>query len=92
MYKLVVSDLDGTLLRPDHRLGDYTRGVLARLRASGVDLVLASGRHFADIRVLAASLAASLAAALIPALIPLRARITTWRCSNSSPTAAVWRS
>ncbi len=88
MYKLVVSDLDGTLLRPDHRLGDYTRGVLARLRASGVDLVLASGRHFADIRVLAASLAA----ALIPALIPLRARITTWKCSNSSPTAAVWRS
>lgn len=62
MYKLVVSDLDGTLLRPDHRLGDYTRGVLARLRASGVDLVLASGRHFADIRVLAASLAPSLPA------------------------------
>ncbi|MBK1629323.1 hypothetical protein CKO31_00950 [Thiohalocapsa halophila] len=57
MYKLVVSDLDGTLLRPDHRLGDYTRGVLAQLRACGVDLVLASGRHFMDIRILADSLA-----------------------------------
>jgi hypothetical protein len=57
MYKLVVSDLDGTLLGPDHRLGDYTRGVLARLHASGVDLVLASGRHFMDIRVLARMLA-----------------------------------
>ena len=53
MYKLVVSDLDGTLLGPDHRLGDYTRGVLRRVRGAGVDLVLASGRHFMDIRVLA---------------------------------------
>ncbi len=53
MYKLVVSDLDGTLLRPDHRLGDYTRGVLRRLREAGTELVLASGRHLMDIRVLA---------------------------------------
>jgi hypothetical protein len=52
-YKLVVSDLDGTLLGPDHRLGHYTRGVLSRVRAAGADLVLASGRHFMDIRVLA---------------------------------------
>lgn len=57
MYKLVVSDLDGTLLGPDHRLGNYTRGVLQRVRAAGADLVLASGRHFMDVRVLAASLA-----------------------------------
>jgi hypothetical protein len=57
MYKLVVSDLDGTLLGPDHRLGDYTRGVLQRVRAAGADLVLASGRHFMDIRVLAHLLA-----------------------------------
>ncbi|WP_296927625.1 HAD hydrolase family protein [Thiohalocapsa sp.] len=57
MYKLVVSDLDGTLLGPDHRLGDYTRGVLTRVRAAGADLVLASGRHFMDIRVLARLLA-----------------------------------
>jgi hypothetical protein len=57
MYKLVVSDLDGTLLGADHRLGDYTRAVLGRVRAAGVGLVLASGRHFLDIRVLADSLA-----------------------------------
>ncbi|MGB5736472.1 MAG: Cof-type HAD-IIB family hydrolase [Thiohalocapsa sp.] len=54
MYKLVVSDLDGTLLGPDHRLGDYTRAALARLRAAGVELILASGRHFMDVRALAA--------------------------------------
>jgi Cof subfamily protein (haloacid dehalogenase superfamily) len=52
MYKLIVCDLDGTLLTPEHRLGDYTRSVLARLRAQGMELVLASGRHFQDIRAL----------------------------------------
>lgn len=57
MVKLVVSDLDGTLLTPEHRLGDYTRRVLARVRAAGVELVLASGRHFMDLRVLAAQVA-----------------------------------
>jgi len=52
MYKLIVCDLDGTLLTPEHRLGDYTRSVLARLRGQGVELMLASGRHFQDIRAL----------------------------------------
>lgn len=53
MFQLVVCDLDGTLLNPDHRLGEYTRAVLARLRARGLELILASGRHFQDIRTLA---------------------------------------
>lgn len=52
MYKLIVCDLDGTLLTPEHRLGDYTRSVLARLREQGMELMLASGRHFQDIRTL----------------------------------------
>ena len=56
MYRLVVCDLDGTLLRPDHRLGDYTQRVLGRLRDRGVELMLASGRHFQDIRALARQL------------------------------------
>jgi Cof subfamily protein (haloacid dehalogenase superfamily) len=56
MYRLVVSDLDGTLLDPRHRLGAYTQSVLARLHARGLGLMLASGRHFQDIRVLAAQL------------------------------------
>jgi hypothetical protein len=56
MYRLVVCDLDGTLLNPQHRLGDYTRGVLLRLREAGVDLMLASGRHAEDLRGLAAEL------------------------------------
>lgn len=52
MYKLIVCDLDGTLLNPEHRLGDYTRSVLAGLRGQGIELMLASGRHFQDIRAL----------------------------------------
>ena len=52
VYKLVVCDLDGTLLNPEHRLGDYTRSILARLRARDIDVMLASGRHFQDIRTL----------------------------------------
>ena len=50
---LVVCDLDGTLLNAAHRLGDYTQAVLARLRSQGVELMLASGRHFQDIRTFA---------------------------------------
>ncbi len=53
MHQLVVCDLDGTLLNPVHRLGDYTRSVLARLRAREIDVMLASGRHFQDIRTFA---------------------------------------
>lgn len=52
MYRLIVCDLDGTLLTPEHRLGPYTRSVLDRLRRQGLELMLASGRHFQDIRTL----------------------------------------
>ncbi len=48
-YKMVVSDLDGTLLTPEHRVGDYTRSVLRSLVEQGVELALASGRHFEDV-------------------------------------------
>lgn len=50
MYKLVVCDLDGTLLNADHRLGAYSQTVLGGLRSAGVEIMLASGRHFQDIR------------------------------------------
>ena len=52
MYKLIVSDLDGTLLNAEHRLGAFTRDVLLALQARGIELVLASGRHFRDIQSL----------------------------------------
>lgn len=55
-HRLIVCDLDGTLLTPDHRLGEYTRSVLARLHERGVELLLASGRHFLDVRCFAGQL------------------------------------
>ena len=52
-YKLVVSDLDGTLLTSEHRVGEYTRRILHGLSERGIELAIASGRHFQDVRALA---------------------------------------
>jgi Cof subfamily protein (haloacid dehalogenase superfamily) len=42
--KLLISDLDGTLLDPDHVLRPRTRAMVGALRDAGVEVVLASGR------------------------------------------------
>lgn len=42
--RLLICDLDGTLLDPDHRLTPRTRATILALRRSGVEVVLASGR------------------------------------------------
>ncbi|GAA1330981.1 HAD family hydrolase [Saccharothrix algeriensis] len=42
--RLVASDVDGTLLGPDHRVSARTAGVVAGVRAAGVPFVLATGR------------------------------------------------
>jgi Cof subfamily protein (haloacid dehalogenase superfamily) len=55
--QLVASDLDGTLLRTGGSLSEYSHGVLRRLRASGVQLVLVTGRPVRLVRDLAHSLA-----------------------------------
>jgi Cof subfamily protein (haloacid dehalogenase superfamily) len=56
MARLIVSDLDGTLLTSEHRVGAYTREVIARVQALGVSVILASGRHVEDVRVFAGHL------------------------------------
>lgn len=50
MYRLIVSDLDGTLLRSDHTLSDYTKTVIRKAAAQGVDFMLATGRIFGGAR------------------------------------------
>ncbi|GAA3449387.1 HAD family hydrolase [Dactylosporangium matsuzakiense] len=42
--KLIATDLDGTLVRSDETVSDYTRDVLERVRAAGIHVVGATGR------------------------------------------------
>jgi Cof subfamily protein (haloacid dehalogenase superfamily) len=42
--KLVASDLDGTLVRSDDTVSDYTKAVLQQVRARGIPVVGATGR------------------------------------------------
>ncbi|WP_058911805.1 sugar/pyridoxal phosphate phosphatase YigL [Entomohabitans teleogrylli] len=49
MYQVVASDLDGTLLSPDHRLTPYAKETLKLLTARGVHFVFATGRHHIDV-------------------------------------------
>lgn len=41
MYKIVASDLDGTLLTPDHKLAPFTQETLKRLHQQGKTFVFA---------------------------------------------------
>lgn len=50
MYRLIVSDLDGTLLRDDHTLSEYTKEVIHRVSEQGIDFMLATGRIFGGAR------------------------------------------
>jgi Cof subfamily protein (haloacid dehalogenase superfamily) len=42
--RLIASDLDGTLLRPDETVSDRTRAALAAAKEAGITVVLVSGR------------------------------------------------
>lgn len=44
MYKLIAIDMDGTLLREDKTVSEYTKKIIEQARKIGVKIVLASGR------------------------------------------------
>ncbi|HDZ8965809.1 Cof-type HAD-IIB family hydrolase [Aeromonas dhakensis] len=50
MFKVVVSDLDGTLLNKQHQISSRTRETVRRLVEQGVKFVVATGRHHVDVR------------------------------------------
>jgi Cof subfamily protein (haloacid dehalogenase superfamily) len=54
--RLIASDLDGTLLRTGGSLSEHSRAVLQQVQASGVQLVLVTGRPVRLVRELAQSL------------------------------------
>ncbi|WLS78717.1 sugar/pyridoxal phosphate phosphatase YigL [Erwinia pyri] len=49
MYPIVASDLDGTLLSPDHRLSPFARETLQLMTRKGVNFIFATGRHYIDV-------------------------------------------
>ncbi len=49
MYHVVASDLDGTLLLPDHTLSPFTKETLSLLTHQGVHFIFATGRHHIDV-------------------------------------------
>lgn len=42
--KLVVSDLDGTLLNNNHLVSDYTKSIIKKINLLGIDFIIATGR------------------------------------------------
>jgi Cof subfamily protein (haloacid dehalogenase superfamily) len=47
--QIVASDLDGTLLAPNHQLSTYSKETLAKLHQAGFHFVFATGRHHIDV-------------------------------------------
>ena len=49
-FRAIISDLDGTLLNADHRIGDFTIETLSKLAQAGVDIFFATGRSLPDVK------------------------------------------
>ena len=46
--KVIISDLDGTLLNNKHQISDYTKSVFKQLHKDNFLLIVATGRHHLD--------------------------------------------
>ncbi|MBN3813813.1 Cof-type HAD-IIB family hydrolase [Paraburkholderia sp. Ac-20347] len=49
MYKVIATDLDGTLLNADHQVDPFTVATLQTLDAQGIRFIIATGRHYCDV-------------------------------------------
>ncbi len=47
-FKVIISDLDGTLLNNEHQISDYTRTVFQQLHNEKYLIIVATGRHHLD--------------------------------------------
>ncbi|WCE29635.1 Cof-type HAD-IIB family hydrolase [Vibrio sp. SCSIO 43137] len=47
--RIVASDLDGTLLAPDHQLSELSKQTLKKLHKNGYTFIFATGRHHVDV-------------------------------------------
>lgn len=50
MYRLAAFDMDGTLLMPDHRIGQATQESLHQLAERGLTITFATGRHYLEMQ------------------------------------------
>lgn len=50
MYKFIVIDLDGTLLNDNKEIGMLAKKEIVRLRNENMHFIIASGRHFLDVK------------------------------------------
>ncbi|MDC5703268.1 Cof-type HAD-IIB family hydrolase [Vibrio europaeus] len=48
-FHIVASDLDGTLLAPNHQLSEFSKQTLKALHEKGFTFVFATGRHHVDV-------------------------------------------
>lgn len=46
--KVIITDLDGTLLNPDHQISHYTKTIFQQLHQENYLLIVATGRHHLD--------------------------------------------
>ena len=49
-YKLIVCDMDGTLLTSSHKISDHTANIIKKIEDSGVKFMIATGRPYLDAR------------------------------------------
>ena len=49
-YKLIVCDMDGTLLTSSHKISEHTANIIKKIEDSGVKFMIATGRPFLDAR------------------------------------------
>ena len=49
MYKVIATDLDGTLLNADHQVDPFTVATVRKLESDGLRFVIATGRHYCDV-------------------------------------------
>ena len=56
MYKIAISDLDGTLLNSEHKISPQTQKSIAHWIESGKEFVIATGRHHIEAAYLQASI------------------------------------
>ena len=47
-YKLVVCDMDGTLLTSSHKISDHTANIIKQIEDNGVKFIIATGRPYPD--------------------------------------------